>query len=138
MNINGESEREGDNARRNVSIVDDDPSVRKATASLCESAGYNPRTFETAESFLESGVASDCDCLILDLQLPGMSGMDLLEELLRNNHQFPVLMVTANQDPKVKRLALDNGVFCFLIKMKSDENLLDEIVCAVEGAQRHF
>jgi FixJ family two-component response regulator len=107
-----------------ISIVDDDKSVREAEGSLVESLGYVTKTFASAEEFLASGRLHDTACLITDVQMPGMSGVDLQSRLIANGHRTPVIFVTANPDERTKKRALGAGALGFLSKPFSEESLI--------------
>src|SRR5215471_9266857 len=78
-----------------IAIVDDDPSVCEATKSLMKSLGYIAATFTSAEEFLKSDRVQESSCLIADVQMPGMSGLDLQNQLIARGHRFPVIFITA-------------------------------------------
>ena len=107
-----------------ISIVDDDKSVREAAKMLIRSLGYATATFASAEEFLESGRLRDTACLITDVQMPGMSGVDLQSHLVANGHCTPVILVTAYPEESVRERALDAGAFGFLGKPFSEECLI--------------
>jgi len=107
-----------------ISIVDDDKSVREAESSLVKSLGYVTKTFASAEEFLESGRLRDTACLITDVQMPGMSGVDLQSRLIASGHRTPVIFVTANPDERTKKRALGAGALGFLSKPFSEESLI--------------
>jgi FixJ family two-component response regulator len=85
-----------------IAIVDDDPSFRRGTAGFVESLGYEVAAFGSAEEFLSSAKLSKTACLICDLHMPGMSGFELHDRLLREGYRLPVIFVTAYADPKVR------------------------------------
>ena len=99
-----------------ISIVDDDDTVRRATEGLVRSLGLATRTFESAESFLQSSLVSDTRCLILDVQMPGMSGIELQNHLSYLGFDIPIIFVTAYPDETVKARALHAGAVDFLHK----------------------
>jgi FixJ family two-component response regulator len=107
-----------------ISIVDDDKSVREAVNTLIRSLGYTTATFTSAEEFLDSGCLCDTSCLITDLQMPGMSGVDLQRHLAANGHCTPVILVTAHPEQSVRKRALDAGAIGFLSKPFSEESLI--------------
>jgi FixJ family two-component response regulator len=115
-----------------VAIVDDDPSVRRALARLLGASGYGVRTFESAEEFLESGRALEVDCLIVDVYLGGMSGLDLQAELSSAGHAPPTVFVTARDDAVVATGLLRSGGVACLRKPFEDGTLL----AAIAGAMR--
>jgi FixJ family two-component response regulator len=108
-----------------ISIVDDDKSVREAMKTLVKSLGYPTATFASAEEFLDSGRLLDTACLITDVQMPGMSGVDLQGHLSANGHRMPVIFVTAFPEESVRLRALGGGAFGFLSKPFSEDSLID-------------
>ena len=114
-----------------VSIVDDDPSVRKALRRLCTAAGYRVDLFDSSESFLDAGVAYTTDCLILDLHLPGKSGLELQAELVAVDKHFPIVFITAYGDEHARRQAMESGANDFLSKPLDAKRLLKVIGDAV-------
>jgi FixJ family two-component response regulator len=115
-----------------IAIVDDDRSVREAAKTLIRSLGYATATFESAEEFLESGQLRDIACLITDVQMPGMSGVDLQNHLTANGHSTPVIFVTAYPEESVRVRALDAGAFGFLSKPFTEESLIECLDRALE------
>ena len=107
-----------------ISIVDDDKSFRESANSLIRSLGYATATFASAEEFLESGRLRDTECLITDMQMPGMSGADLQSHLLANGHRTPVIFVTAHPEERLRERALAAGALGFLSKPFREENLI--------------
>ena len=108
-----------------IAIVDDDSSVREAATTLIRSLGYATMTFASAEEFLESGRLPDTSCLITDVQMRGMSGVDLQDHLTANGHATPVIFVTAYPEPSVRTRALNAGAFGFLSKPFREERLIE-------------
>jgi FixJ family two-component response regulator len=107
-----------------ISIVDDDVSVREATNALVRSLGYSAATFASAEEFLDSDRVHATSCVIADVQMPGLSGIDLQDRLLAQGVQVPIIFVTAFPDERIRRRALDAGAVDFLSKPWSDEQLI--------------
>ena len=108
---------------RVIAVVDDDESVREAMVSLVKSLGYNVVAFDCAENYLSSGDRSDVDCLIADVQMPGMTGLDLHSQLVADGENTPTILVTAFPDPTLRTRALRDGVRCYLAKPVRDEDL---------------
>lgn len=107
-----------------IAVVDDDESVRESLEGLLTTLGYNVETFASAEGFLGSAALANTDCLILDVCMPGMSGPDLQKELARQEHDIPVILITAHGDEDaVSHLLADGAVGC-LIKPIEEEALL--------------
>ena len=114
-----------------ISIIDDDPSVCRAVGALVRSLGYPVRTFNSAETFLESGVARESACVISDVRMPGMSGLDLLHHLVAAGIALPLILITANPDPGVVQAALGAGAVAFLGKPFDQATLAASIERAV-------
>jgi FixJ family two-component response regulator len=106
-----------------VSIIDDDASVRGAIVALVRSAGYEARGFASAVEFLASGAAESSACIITDIQMPGMSGIELKGHLEASRLLVPVIMITARHDPGLEEAAKASGAACFLRK-PFDANVL--------------
>jgi len=107
-----------------VSIVDDDVSVRRSTRRLLQSAGLRAEAFASAEEFLMSGRAEETACLILDLRMPGMNGLQLQRRLAEDSNPVPIVFVTAHSSPEEERQALQTGAIQFLQKPISKDVLL--------------
>jgi FixJ family two-component response regulator len=107
-----------------ISIIDDDQSVRQAARRLFKSLGYATATFASAEEFLESGCLRDTLCLISDVQMPGMSGVDLQCHLVRNGCCPPMIFVTAFSEESIQKRALEAGAYGFLKKPFREESLI--------------
>lgn len=99
-----------------ISIIDDDLSVRDATNGLVRSLGYVARSFASAEEFLRSDWTNDCSCVITDVQMPGMSGIELQSVLVAGGRHVPMIFMTAFPDEDIRARALEAGAICFLIK----------------------
>ena len=117
-----------------ISIVDDDESVREATKGLIRAAGFRAETFVSAQDFLKSDGARRASCLILDMQMPGMTGLELLERLAASGHPVPTILITAYPDNRARERALKVGVICYLRKPFSEDHLLDCIESALRQA----
>ena len=107
-----------------ISIVDDNGLVREATKRLIKSLGYVPSAFESAEEFLESGRANDSSCLISDVQMRGISGIELQNRLIAQGYRLPIIFITAYPDATTRARALVAGAVGFLSKPVSDEDLI--------------
>lgn len=112
-------------AKHVISIIDDDESVREATKSLVRSLGYKAAVFASAEEYLQSNWLDDSSCLITDLHMPGMSGVDLQDRLIADGRQIPMIFVTAYYEEKVRDRVLDAGAYGFLRKPFNDESLIE-------------
>ncbi|AXF07426.1 response regulator [Paraburkholderia graminis] len=99
-----------------ASIIDDDESVRIATSSLVRSLGWDVRLYASAEDFLASGQIADVACVISDVQMPGMSGLQLQRRLIDDGIALPVIFISAFASDAVRRQALDDGALCVLSK----------------------
>ena len=108
-----------------ISIVDDDVSVREATKALIRSLGYTTSTFASAEEYLQSGSVRETSCLITDLQMPGMNGVELQNRLMTDGYRTPVIFVTAFPKEKLRTRALEAGAFGFLSKPFDAEQLIE-------------
>ena len=116
-----------------ISIVDDDESVREAIESLIKSIGYRAEVFASAEDFLNRSTQHCSDCLILDVRMPGMNGLDLQRQLVANNCGIPVIFISAHGDEETRSLALKVGAIDFLLKPFSEEALLVAIQAALNS-----
>lgn len=116
-----------------ISVVDDDESVRESLDSLIRSVGLAARLFASAEEFLNSVHLRDTDCLILDLRMPGMSGIELHRHLLASHCKTPVIFITAHgPQEEVRSEGFKNGAVAFLTKPLDE----DEVLNAVRSALR--
>ncbi len=113
-----------------LSVVDDDASLREAIRGLLRSAGFDAEVFASAEEFLTSGRSSGTTCLVLDVRMPGMSGIELQERLLASGHTVPIVFITAHADEHERARAMDRGAVDCLRKPFSDDALLDAIAKA--------
>ena len=107
-----------------IAIVDDDESFRHATISFIRSLGYSAAAFPSADAFLNSNAVKNTDCLITDVQMPGMSGVELQSYLIAQGHRVPVIFVTAFPEMEARGHALSAGAIGFLGKPFGDENLI--------------
>lgn len=116
-----------------IAVVDDDVSVRKSLDRLIRSAGLEVRVFATAEEFLNSPHTRNADCLILDIQLPGMSGTELFRYLSINKYKVPVIFITAHgSDERANSEAASDWTVAYLIKPFSGDELLDAVNAALK------
>ena len=114
-----------------VSVVDDDESVRESLPDLLRQFGFAAAAFSSAEAFLASAVVSETHCLILDIAMPGMSGPDLQQELIRRRQEIPIVFITAQSDEAVRPRLLAHGAVECLFKPFSDTALLDALNIAL-------
>jgi FixJ family two-component response regulator len=115
-----------------VAIIDDDAPVRAATDSLVRSLGYNVNTFASAEEFLRSNRLDDISCVIADVQMPGMSGVELQAHLLTQGNQVPFIFITAFPDERVRARALGAGAICYLTKPFDQDSLIQGLQAALK------
>jgi FixJ family two-component response regulator len=116
-----------------VGVVDDDESVREALPDLLRESGYSVQAFASAEELLDSGDIIRFGCLVLDIAMPGMSGLELHREIRRRGQRIPVVFITANGDQTVRPRLLEQGAVDCLFKPFSETALLSA-VSAAEGA----
>jgi len=108
-----------------ISIVDDDGFVREATKSLLRSLGYGAMTFASAEEFLQSNQVDDTSCLITDMQMPGLSGIELQSLLIARGYRTPMIFITASVEEKTRARALKAGAIAFLTKPLNVDHLVE-------------
>src|SRR3984893_8125350 len=108
-----------------VSIVDDDESVRESLPDLLRQFGFAAHAFSSAEAFLASDVVSETNCLLLDIAMPGMSGPELQQELIRRRQEIPIVFITAGGDESVRRRLVAAGAIKHLFKPYNAAALLD-------------
>lgn len=126
---------------RVISIVDDDPSVREAIESLMRSVGLNAHVFASAEEFLHSNHIEGTSCLILDIRLPGMSGLELQRRLAAGGYRIPIIFISARRDDQIRAQALSAGAVDFLCKPCREQALVTAVHAALghakDGASGH-
>ena len=121
-----------ESVRRLIGIVEDDESVRDALSSFFRSLGFRCAVFASSEAFLDSGRLSETDCVILDVRLPGASGLDLHRRLRAMHSRMPVIFVSGNPDADVCRRALEQGAIAFLGKPFPEERMLAALRAALK------
>ena len=114
-----------------ISIVDDDRSLREATKGLVKSFGYGADTFASAEEFLQSDRVNDTSCLILDVNMPGLRGVELQDQLIAQGNRMPIIFVTAVLEETTRAKALKAGAVGFLSKPYREEWLIDHLDVAL-------
>jgi FixJ family two-component response regulator len=119
-----------------ISIVDDDPFVRQAIDSLMQSMGYRSATFASAEEFLRSSYIHETACLIADVQMPGLSGVDLQRVLIAGGNRTPMIFITAYFDERIRRSVMEAGAIAYLSKPFDDESLIERLQSAFCGLPR--
>lgn len=117
---------------RLIAIVDDDQSVQSALQDLIESEGLSALCFGSAEEFLDSGVQDEAGCLIADIRMPGISGIELQSRLKADRCRIPIIFITAHGDPKMRAQAIRDGAVEFLTKPFENTVLLETIHAVIE------
>ena len=115
-----------------ICVVDDDVSVRESLEGLMRSVGFAVNTFASAEEFLDSDRLRNTDCLILDVRLAGMNGLELQRQLATSHSEIPIIFITSYEDDEVRARALNRGAVAYLLKPFNDEELLDAIDAALQ------
>jgi len=115
-----------------VSIVDDDPLAREGIRELVESLGYKARAFVSAQDFLQSEAIATTCCLITDLQMPGLNGLDLQEQLQAQGYCTPVILITAYPNEKHRSRAMNAGAVGFLSKPFEEQSLVECLGAAIK------
>ena len=118
---------------RVVCIVDDDASLRRSLRNLLMSVGFRVETFDSAEAFLESVHRHGIGCVVLDVRMAGMSGVDLLRHLVATGSRIPAIMLTAHADDETRRRSLEAGAVAFLEKPVRSAALLDAVRTALSS-----
>jgi FixJ family two-component response regulator len=113
-----------------VAAVDDDRRVRDSVQSVLESAGYDARAFESGEAFLDSGILFKVACVIADVRLPGIDGIELQSRIRHERPELPIVFVTAHDDDDVRRRAMRDGAMAFMLKPFDGGELLEHIARA--------
>ncbi len=108
-----------------ISVVDDDASVREATKGLIRSLGYAAATFASAEEYLNSDHVADTACLITDVKMSGMSGVELQDRLIAAGYRTPIIFMTAFPEERTRVRALNAGALAFLSKPFDDDHLVE-------------
>jgi FixJ family two-component response regulator len=114
-----------------ISIVDDDDSLRNSLANLVRSAGFRSQGFSSADAFLSSKQARETACLILDVRMPAMNGLDLQRHLLAADWRLPIIFITSHADNEARARALEAGAVDFLYKPCREEELLSALEAAL-------
>jgi FixJ family two-component response regulator len=116
-----------------ISIIDDDAQARDGIGELIESLGYKAVTFSSAEHFLGSGLIAETTCLITDLQMPGLNGLELQEALRAKGYHTPVILITAYPNENHRKRALDGGAVGFLSKPFDEASLIRCLTAAIKS-----
>jgi FixJ family two-component response regulator len=118
-------------ARELVAVVDDDESVRNAVHGVLRSVGLKVQAFSSAAEFLESGKQDQTGCLITDVQMPGMNGLELQARLAEDEHRIPIIFITAYGNARMRAQAMRAGALEFLGKPFNDDVLLESVRAAL-------
>jgi FixJ family two-component response regulator len=118
-----------------VSVVDDDESVRESLPDFLRQVGFAAEAFSSAEAFLASDVVSETSCLLLDIAMPGMSGPELQQELIRRRQEIPIVFITAHEASTIRPRLLARGAVECLSKPFSEAALLDALNAALRMRQ---
>jgi FixJ family two-component response regulator len=121
-----------DQSAKFIAIVDDDESVQSALQDLMEADGLSARCFGSAKEFLESGLQNSAACLILDIRMPGMSGLELQARLKADRLNTPIIFITAHGDARVRMQAMREGAAEFLVKPFDRQVLLNRVRAALD------
>ena len=124
-------------AKIEISIVDDDESVREAMSGLMRSIGFSANVFSSGENFLKSDSLRLTACLIADVHMPGMTGLELHHRLVASGNPVPTILITAHVDDKVRAEALGAGVVAYLAKPVDESQLLSSINSALGGRKQN-
>jgi len=115
-----------------IYIVDDDPSVRRGITRLLKAAGFSARAFASGEEFLEYEQPTENDCIIVDVHMPGMNGLELQQALLDDDMRVPVIVITGHEDAAARIAARRAGAVGFFHKPFDDQALIDTIEFAIK------
>jgi FixJ family two-component response regulator len=116
-----------------IAVIDDDESVRESVVGLIESVGHCVTYFRSAEEFLDSAEINTVACMILDVRLPGISGLELFSQMRANQRSIPTVFITAHADARVRMQAIEAGSIAFLYKPFQADVLLDAVRAALAG-----
>lgn len=114
-----------------LSVVDDDEMLRESLPDLLREFGFAARAFSSGQEFLSSDAVGETRCLILDVAMPGMSGLDVQQELIRRRRAVPIIFITGQKNDEIRDQALRQGAVKFLYKPFSDSELLDAVNAAL-------
>jgi FixJ family two-component response regulator len=111
--------------RQAIAIIDDDDNVRSSLDSLLRSYGYSVHLYDSAETFLTSGMVVSMDCIVSDIQMPGVNGLQMYQHLLAHGHAIPVIFITASADDAPRLAASKLGACCYLSKPFDGQSLIN-------------
>jgi FixJ family two-component response regulator len=117
-----------------IAVVDDDRSIRDATQDLLNAAGFSTSAFENAQSFLDSPVRATVACLVADMRMPGMTGLELHERIAQSGAGIPTVIITAHPEEVTRGRAGGSGITCILSKPFTPDELLDCVRKALAGS----
>ena len=117
-----------------IAIVDDEGAVREAMKLFMRSLGYHTSTFGSAEEFLNSEQVDDTSCLITDVQMPGLSGIELQDWLIARGYRIPIIFITAYSDENMRARAMKAGAVAFLFKPVNADHLVDHLEKSLKAA----
>ena len=117
-----------------IAIIDDYQALREALEKLLRSLGHRTSTFGSAEDFLKSGKLHDTSCLITDVRMPGMSGIDLQDRLIADGYYIPIIFITAHFDDHLRQRAMRAGAVAFLVKPVDADQLIGYLDKALKAA----
>jgi FixJ family two-component response regulator len=115
-----------------IAIVDDDDALRNSLDNLLRSAGFRAQGFSSAEAFLRANHVHETACLILDVRMPGMNGLELQRQIMAANWQLPIIFITSHADDEARARALEAGAVAFLYKPCREDDLLHAIDAALK------
>jgi two-component system, LuxR family, response regulator FixJ len=121
-----------DERKHTIFVIDDDASVRKALSRLLRSAGFQVETYLSAEQFMEREHFQGFGCILLDIQMPGLSGMILQQKLIQADYRLPIIIITGHGDVSTRTQAMQSGAIEFLTKPFDDQELLRAIEIAFQ------
>ena len=124
---------ESTSERSILSVVDDDEMLRESLPELLREFGFAARAFSSGQEFLSSKYVDETRCLILDVAMPGMSGLDLQQELKRRGQAIPIIFISGQKDEDIRKQAFRQGAVKFLYKPFSDSDLLEAVNAALDG-----
>jgi len=119
-----------------LSVIDDDEMLRESLPDLLREVGFEARAFSSGQEFLSSKYVDETRCLILDVAMPGMSGLDLQKELKLRGQVIPIIFITGQKDEDIRKRGLEQGAVTFLYKPFSDNALIDAISEVLYGGMR--
>jgi FixJ family two-component response regulator len=116
-----------------IAIIDDDATVRTTTDSLVRSLGYGTRAFASAKDFLQSDHGNEISCVIADIQMPGMDGIELQAHLFAQGYRVPFIFITAFPEERTRKQACTAGAVCYLTKPFTEHSLINCLDAALKG-----